>query len=137
MSVEDVIETYCQGQIVKDMRDYLGDLLNYQPAYDAPFPGVSYKAGVRRFPAMVMTDPDMEGVETSKRALQFWREQWSGESFMAVGAQDPVLGPDIMERMRVVIRGCPEALILPDTGHFVQESGDLVAAASLKSFGRL
>ena len=106
-------------------------------AYDAPFPDVSYKAGVRRFPAMVMTDPDMEGVETSKRALLFWREQWSGESFMAVGAQDPVLGPEIMERMRGVIRGCPEALILPDTGHFVQESGDLVAAAALKSFGRL
>ena len=106
-------------------------------AYDAPFPNVSYKAGVRRFPAMVMTDPDMEGVETSKRALQFWREEWSGESFMAVGTQDPVLGPDIMERMRGVIRACPEALILPDTGHFVQESGDLVAAAALKSFGRL
>lgn len=38
MTVEDVIETYCQGQIVKDVRDYLGDLLNYQPAHDAPFP---------------------------------------------------------------------------------------------------
>ena len=123
------------GKLMKRSCPELSD--TEMAAYDAPFPGVSYKAGVRRFPAMVMTDPDMEGVDTSKRALQFWREQWSGESFMAVGAQDPVLGPDIMERMRGVIRGCPEALILPDAGHFVQESGDLVAAAALKSFGRL
>ena len=123
------------GKLMKRSCPELSD--TEMAAYDAPFPDVSYKAGVRRFPAMVMTDPDMEGVETSKRALQFWREQWSGESFMAVGTQDPVLGPDIMERMRGVIRACPEALILPDTGHFVQESGDLVAAAALKSFGRL
>ena len=37
-------------------------------AYAAPFPDVTYKAGVRRFPELVMTDPGMEGVETSKRA---------------------------------------------------------------------
>ena len=27
-------------------------------AYDAPFPDVSYKAGVRAFPQLVMTEPD-------------------------------------------------------------------------------
>ena len=103
-------------------------------AYDAPFPDVKYKAGVRRFPAMVMTDPDMEGVGTSKRALKFWREEWAGESFMAIGKQDPVLGADVMMRMKEVISGCPEPLVLEEAGHFVQEHGDIVAKAALVHF---
>ncbi len=103
-------------------------------AYDAPFPDITYKAGVRRFPQMVMISPEMEGVETSKRAVRFWKEAWSGKSFMAVGAQDPVLGVDIMRYMQSVIRGCPEPLIIPEAGHFVQESGRQVAEAALAYF---
>ncbi len=104
-------------------------------AYDAPFPDRTYKAGVRRFPQMVMIEPGMEGVETSKRALKFWREDWDGESFMAIGAQDPVLGIDAMMPLRKSIRNCPEPLILDDAGHFVQEKGEIVAKAALAHFG--
>lgn len=43
-------------------------------AYAAPFPDARYKAGVRRFPELMITDPGMEGVAEAKRALQFWRE---------------------------------------------------------------
>ncbi len=32
-------------------------------AYDAPFPDATYRAGVRRFPALVPVSPDMEGVD--------------------------------------------------------------------------
>ena len=103
-------------------------------AYDAPFPDVTYKAGVRRFPEMVMTDPDMEGVDVSKRAARFWREDWEGQSFMAIGAQDPVLGTDVMMRMQHLIRNCPDPMILPEAGHFVQEWGEEVAKAALASF---
>ena len=103
-------------------------------AYGAPFPDQSYKAGVRRFPEMVMIEPGMEGVEESKRAVGFWRNEWEGKSFMAVGAQDPVLGVEGMRALRKVIRGCPEPLILQDAGHFAQESGEEIARAALKSF---
>jgi len=103
-------------------------------AYDAPYPDIKYKAGVRRFPAMVMTDQGMEGIETSKRAVKFWKEDWNGKSFMAVGAQDPVLGIDVMKRMQGVIRGCPDPLVIEDAGHFVQEHGDIVAEAALAHF---
>ncbi|MEO0452202.1 MAG: haloalkane dehalogenase, partial [Pseudomonadota bacterium] len=81
-------------------------------AYGAPFPDVTHKAGVRRFPELVMTDPDMEGVETSKRAAAWWRSDWTGESFMAVGAQDPVLGPSQMENLRATIANCPPAMMI-------------------------
>jgi pimeloyl-ACP methyl ester carboxylesterase len=104
-------------------------------AYDAPFPDVRYKAGVRRFPDLVMIEPDMEGVDISKRAATFWNTEWSGESFMAIGAQDPVLGRQMMERLNDLIRGCPEPMVLENQGHFVQESGDEIAPAALRHFG--
>lgn len=104
-------------------------------AYAAPYQGDEGRAGVRRFPQLVMTAPEMEGVDISKRAVGFWKEQWQGESFMAIGMQDPVVGPPAMAAMRKVIRGCPEPLELAEGGHFVQEHGDIVAEAALKHWG--
>ncbi len=103
-------------------------------AYAAPYPDVLHKAGVRRFPQMVMTEPAMEGVEVSRAAVRFWREQWSGSSFMAVGRQDPVLGLAVMQQMADVIRGCPTPYVIDAAGHFVQEWGDQVARAALAAF---
>lgn len=120
------------GKLMKRSCPHLTD--DEVAAYDAPFPDQSYKAGVRRFPEMVMTDPGMEGIETSKAALKFWKDEWRGDCFMAIGAQDPVLGVDVMQRMRGVIAGCPEPLVLPDAGHFVQEWGEEVAKAALAHF---
>lgn len=106
-------------------------------AYAAPFPDITYKAGVRRFPELVMVAPDMEGVETSRRAAHWWAQDWNGDTFMAVGAADPVLGPPAMERLRAQIRNCPEPMVIEDAGHFVQEWGEPVARAALQAFGEL
>ncbi|MEM9071708.1 MAG: haloalkane dehalogenase [Myxococcota bacterium] len=103
-------------------------------AYAAPFPGAGYKAGVRRFPAIVPTAPDAPGAAIAREAGKWWSTEWSGKSFMAIGAQDPVLGPPVMKMMRSVIKNCPEPLVLENEGHFVQESGEVVARAALKSF---
>jgi len=103
-------------------------------AYAAPFPSVEFKAGVRRFPELVMVAPDMAGVDVSLRARDWWQNEWAGESFMAIGMQDPVLGPPQMQRLRQVIRGCPEALEVGEGGHFVQEHGEQIARAALASF---
>ena len=122
--------------------DIAGLMLRAQPdmtpeeaaAYAAPFPDQNYKAGVRRFPELVMTDPGMDGVADALRARAFWKEHWQGQSFMAIGMTDPVLGPDVMAQLRATIRGCPEPLEIEDGGHFVQEKGDRIARAALKSF---
>lgn len=106
-------------------------------AYAAPFPDITYKGGVRRFPELVMTDPEMEGVQTSIAATEWWKTQWTGQSFMAVGAQDPVLGPNQMEALRANIAGCPPPMMVEDGGHFVQEWGEEIARAALKSWGDL
>ncbi len=104
-------------------------------AYEAPFPNQRYKAGVRRFPQMVMIERGMGGIDTARRARHFWEYEWQGKSFMAIGAKDPVLGVPVMSELRKVIRGCPEPMVLEDAGHFVQEWGEEVARAALMHFG--
>ncbi len=99
-------------------------------AYDAPFPDADHKAGVRRFPAIVPTNSDMDGVAISKKALSWWANEFDGRSFMAIGATDPVLA-SVMPWVRDRIKGCPEPLVLEDGGHFVQEWGKQVAVAAL------
>ena len=104
-------------------------------AYDAPFPDVRYKAGVRAFPNLVPDRDDAPGVAVSREALAFWRERWAGDSFMAIGMQDPVLGAPAMRSLHAAIRGCPPPLELAEAGHFVQEWGAPVARAALAHFG--
>jgi pimeloyl-ACP methyl ester carboxylesterase len=120
------------GELLKQSESYL--TAAEMAAYDAPFEDVRFKAGVRMFPKLVMTDPGMGGVETSRQAAQFWREDWQGPTFMACGALDPVFPPDQMRALATQIRGCPPPLVIADAGHFVQERGDIVAAAALEHF---
>ena len=103
-------------------------------AYDAPFPDRSYKAGVRAFPNLVPDHELAPGAEISRQAARFWKEQWTGDSFMAIGMLDPVLGPPAMQSLRRLIRGCPEAMEVVDGGHFVQERGGPIAEAALRHF---
>ena len=104
-------------------------------AYNAPYPDDRYQAGARTFPALVPVEPDMDGVAVSQQAAAFWSGEFAGPSFMAIGGSDPVLGPPVMKMMHGLIRGCPEPLMIEEAGHFVQEWGDVVAPAALRSFG--
>jgi haloalkane dehalogenase len=105
-------------------------------AYDAPYPDSRHQAGVRTFPNLAMVEPQMDGVAETKAALRFWRDEWSGQSFMAIGSNDPDV--ETMHALRATIRGCPEPMILPDIGHFIQEEdGEAVARAALQAFGDL
>ncbi|HXY89974.1 MAG TPA: haloalkane dehalogenase [Xanthobacteraceae bacterium] len=103
-------------------------------AYDAPYPDASFKAGVRRFPNLVPDRPDAPGAELSRRARAWWTNDWRSQSFMAIGAADPVLGEPAMLQLKTIIRGCPAPMVLKEAGHFVQEWGERIANAALASF---
>jgi len=103
-------------------------------AYNAPFPDIRYKAGIRRFPDLVPTTHDAPGAEISRKARDWFQNEWSGESFMAIGMQDPILGPSVMRKLRKIIPRCPEPLKIKEAGHFVQEWGDIVAKKALEAF---
>jgi haloalkane dehalogenase len=121
------------GALLKRGAPHLSDA--EAAAYDAPFPDPRYKAGVRRFPQLVPIAPEMDGVAVSRAAQAWWREAFHGQSFMAIGMKDPVLGPAVMRALRAHINGCPEPLEIPDGSHFVQEWGEDIAKAALRAWG--
>jgi hypothetical protein len=49
-----------------------------------------------------MVEPEMEGVAESQAALGFWKEEWKGRSFMAIGMDDPDV--ETMQTLRASIR---------------------------------
>jgi len=121
------------GQWMRDSGAQLTD--GEVAAYNAPYPDRRFQAGARTFPDLAMVEPEMEGVAEAKAAIKFWTGEWSGLSFMAIGAKDPDVGT--MQTLRSQIRGCPEPLVLPGAGHFLQEWGEPVARAALRAFGDL
>jgi pimeloyl-ACP methyl ester carboxylesterase len=120
------------GKLLKRGCPMLGDA--EAAAYDAPFPDARHKAGVRAFPNLVPDRDDAPGAALSREAGRFWSERWTGESFMAIGMQDPVLGEAPMRSLARKIRGCPPPLEVAEAGHFVQEWGGPVAQAALAHF---
>ncbi len=102
-------------------------------AYMAPYPDAGHRAALRAFAPMVPEFEHSDGAEASRQAREFWRTQWTGGSFMAVGAQDPVLGPPVMQQLQRIVRGCPAPMVLDQAGHFVQEHGEPIAAAALRA----
>jgi tRNA(adenine34) deaminase len=103
-------------------------------AYNAPFPDRGHRAALRAFPPMVPDGMNSDGAAISRAARDFWRDEWTGQTLMAIGAQDPVLGEPVMRALQQVIRGCPEPMLLPQAGHFVQEHGEAIATAALAHF---
>ena len=101
-------------------------------AYDAPFPDIRYKTGARRFPQLVPEHRGDPGAALCRQARQWLKDAWKGESFMAIGMKDPVLGPPVMTELRSCIRNCPPPYPVENGGHFLQEWGDEVAAAAIE-----
>lgn len=108
-------------------------------AYDAPYPGKDFKAGVRRFPNLVMVDDgSKEGIEISKESLEWYRRggvfERPEDIFVVCGAKDPVMGPSTMQSVaRIWGNGCVYAEV-PDAGHFVQEWGAVIAEMAVEVF---
>lgn len=106
-------------------------------AYDAPFPDIRYKAGVRRLPNMVMVDRNMAGVQVAEESAKFYKTSdkfRAGDIFMACGPQDPVLGLQVMKALSTVWKNGCYFTSIPGAGHFVQEWGDQVARLAIQTF---
>ena len=103
-------------------------------AYNSPFKDRGHRAALHAFPPMVPEHEKSAGADISRQALHFWRERWDGQSMMAIGLQDPVLGQSVMDDLRQNIRNCPPPMLLPHAGHFVQEHGQIIAESAVQHF---
>ncbi len=103
-------------------------------AYMAPFPDAGHRAATRAFPINVPEFESSDGAAISRAARQFWRNDWQGQSLMAIGLQDPVLGEKVMRDLAANIRGCGEPMLLPQGGHFLQEHGEAIARRAVQEF---
>ena len=103
-------------------------------AYNAPFQDAGHRAALRVFPNMVPEFADSPGAAIARQARDFWRNQWAGRTFMAIGQQDPVLGEPVMRALQSQIRGCERIMLLPEAGHFVQEHGQAIAQSAVAFF---
>jgi len=103
-------------------------------AYNSPFKDRGHRAALHAFPPMVPEFENSPGAEISRQALHFWREQWHGQTMMAIGLQDPVLGEPVMRELQQNIKGCPPPILLSQAGHFVQEHGQSIAESAVQHF---
>jgi haloalkane dehalogenase len=90
-------------------------------AYDAPFPDDTYKAGARKYPALVPTRPDDPASEPNREA---WKvlDRWEKPFLTAFGDSDPITrNADKAFQARVPgTKGQPHTTIAGG-GHFIQE----------------
>jgi haloalkane dehalogenase len=90
-------------------------------AYDAPFPDDTYKAGARRFPALVPTRPDDPASEKNREA---WKvlERWEKPFLTAFGDSDPITrNADKAFQARVPGTKGQLHTTIAGGGHFIQE----------------
>lgn len=90
-------------------------------AYDAPFPDESFKAGARRFPALVPITPQHGSVAENKAA---WKvlEKFIKPFLTAFSDSDPVTkGGDLIFHARVPGTKGQKHVTITDAGHFLQE----------------
>ena len=97
-------------------------------AYNAPYPDDSYKACARRFPMLVVTDPDMPSAAENREA---WKvlERFEKPFLTLFGDKDMVtLGTEKVLQARIPgAQGQPHRLI-ENAGHFLQEdAGEEIA----------
>lgn len=97
-------------------------------AYNAPYPDDSYKACARRFPMLVVTDPDMPSAAENREA---WKvlERFEKPFLTLFGDKDMVtLGTEKLLQARIPgAKGQPHRLI-ENAGHFLQEdAGEEIA----------
>jgi haloalkane dehalogenase len=90
-------------------------------AYDAPFPDESFKAGARRFPALVPITPEHGSVAENKAA---WKvlEKFAKPFMTAFSDSDPVTkGGETIFQNRVPGTKGQKHVTIADAGHFLQE----------------
>ncbi|MCI4667556.1 MAG: haloalkane dehalogenase [Bacteroidia bacterium] len=103
-------------------------------AYRAPFPSKKYKAGARKFPSLVPSSPDMDGVVEMKRAREVIKS-WEKPALVMFSDKDPIMkgAAPIFRAWIPSVQGKPE-ITIKDAGHFLQEDKGEEIAGQILNF---
>jgi len=105
-------------------------------AYDAPYPDETYKAGARRFPALVPVTPEHGSVAENKHAWTVL-EKFDKPFLTAFSDSDPVTkGGEHVFQTRVPGAKGQKHVTIAGGGHFLQEDKPAEIAALLDAFIR-
>lgn len=100
-----------------EARPWGGDVL---AAYAAPYPGIEYKAGIRRFPMMVPLndrDPGAKEMLAIRDALT----RWEAPAYVLFSTGDPIFSTSVGRRLADLIPGAGDLDTIDEAGHFLQE----------------
>lgn len=103
-------------------------------AYDVPLHTAETKAGARRWPSLVPTDPDMDGASVGTRTLEALGE-WENPAFVLYSDHDPITH-GARESLRELIPSADAqpAIWIEGAGHFLQEEAGQIVAEAIVAF---
>jgi tRNA(adenine34) deaminase len=105
-------------------------------AFEAPFPDSGHRAAVRAFartPTQFFVSPfDSLPANT----FRFWTHEWRGQSLVAIGPGDTEAGMAETKKLRSMIRGCPEPLVLGSPEHSGDDYRQELAKVALAAYQR-
>jgi haloalkane dehalogenase len=88
-------------------------------AHDAPFPNAASKAGVRAFPLILPTSPQMAGAAAGRRVLEALRRD-ERPKLVLWADSDFILPFEVGERFAAAVNGPPPRQV-ERSSHFLQE----------------
>ena len=105
-------------------------------AYQAPFPGPEYLAGVRAMPGLVPTTPDDPAADANRAAWQRLAA-WDKPFLVAFSDRDPITGA-MAPILKKVVPGAAgiEHPVIDGAGHFLQEDAGERLGAAIAAFVR-
>jgi haloalkane dehalogenase len=105
-------------------------------AYDAPFPGQDYLAGVRAMPDLVPTSPD-DPASAANRAAWRLLSAWEKPFLVAFSDRDPITGP-MAAVLKAAVPGAAgiDHPVLTGAGHFLQEDAGQQLGTAIADFVR-
>jgi tRNA(adenine34) deaminase len=83
---------------------------------------------------MVPASVESDGAAVSQNARTFWQTRWHGQTVMAIGLRDPLVGDPVMQQLRASILGCPDPIRIAEGGHTVPEYGEEIARTAVDFF---
>ena len=92
-------------------------------AYESPFLQKESKLSLRMLPSIFPLNPEHDGFEVCKKALEWWQENTLKQVIVIGGGRDPLIPIEKMRTLSKIISTDEQTHVINNAGHFVPEWG--------------